>query len=112
MSDLALPSNPSRKEFERHLDTQASPLDVETDLRFRDALAVVMRAVGYIKIFPLRFGAKFFLMWLSLLTPLILPWPIKIVIDNVILGQPVAPDAFPATSGPSLRSWTACRRWR
>ena len=100
MSDLALPANPSRKEFERHLDTQASSLDVDTDLRFRDALAVVMRAVGYIKIFPLRFGAKFFLMWLSLLTPLILPWPIKIVIDNVILGQPVAPDAFPGYFGP------------
>ena len=100
MSDLALPANPSRKEFERHLDTQASSLDVETDLRFRDTLAVVMRAVGYIRIFPLRFGAKFFLMWLSLLTPLILPWPIKIVIDNVILGQPVAPDAFPGYVGP------------
>ena len=100
MSDLALPANPSRKEFERHLDTQASPLDVDTDLRFRDALAVVMRAVGYIKIFPLRFATKFFLMWLSLLTPLILPWPIKIVIDNVVLGQPVAPDAFPGYFGP------------
>ena len=100
MSDIALPANPSRKEFERHLDTQASPLDVETDLRFRDALAVVMRTVGYIKIFPLRFATKFFLMWLSLLTPLILPWPIKIVIDNVILGQPVAPDDFPSYFGP------------
>ena len=100
MSDIALPANPSRKEFERHLDTQASSLDVETDLRFRDALAVVMRTVGYIKIFPLRFATKFFLMWLSLLTPLILPWPIKIVIDNVILGQPVAPDDFPSYFGP------------
>ena len=35
-------------------------------------------------------------MWLSLLTPLVLPWPLKIVIDNVVLGMPVAPEAFPS----------------
>ena len=100
MSDAALAAKPSLAVVERQLDEQASSLDAHTDLRFREALRVVMRAVGYIRIFPLRFAAKFFLMWLSLLTPLILPWPIKIVIDNVVLGQPLAPDAFPGYFAP------------
>ena len=100
MSDAALAAKPSLAMVERQLDEQASSLDAHTDLRFREALRVVMRAVGYIRVFPLRFAAKFFLMWLSLLTPLILPWPIKIVIDNVVLGQPLAPDAFPGYFAP------------
>lgn len=100
MSDAAALAKPSLKAFEQQLDAQASSLDVHTDLRFRETVRVVMRAVGYIRIFPLRFAAKFFLMWLSLLTPLILPWPIKIVIDNVVLRQPLAPDDFPGYFAP------------
>ena len=52
---------------------------------------MVARALTYIKFFPVRFTAKFLLFALSLATPLILPWPIKIVIDNVILQKPVDP---------------------
>ena len=89
--------------FERGLDATASPLDMDTDLRFRQALAVVWRAVAYIRFFPLRFATKFFIMWLSLLTPLILPWPLKIVIDNVVLGDPLAPEAFPRYFRPFVR---------
>ena len=89
--------------FERQLDASASPLDAETDLSLRQTLAVVWRAVAYIRYFPLRFTAKFSLMWLSLLTPLILPWPIKIVIDNVVLGQPVDAEAFPGYLAPFVQ---------
>ena len=89
--------------FERQLDASASPLDSETDLGLRQTLAVVWRAVAYIRYFPLRFAAKFSLMWLSLLTPLILPWPIKIVIDNVVLGQPVDAEAFPGYFAPFVQ---------
>ena len=39
-------------------------------------------------------------MWVSLLTPLILPWPIKMVIDNVVLGLPVDATAFPPYFSP------------
>ena len=89
--------------FERKLDANASPLDVDTDLRFRQTLAVVWRAVAYIRFFPLQFAAKFLIMWLSLLTPLILPWPLKIVIDNVVLRQPLAPETFPPHFTPFVR---------
>ena len=97
--------------FERTLDANASPLDVDTDLRFRQTLAVVWRAVAYIRFFPLRFAAKFFIMWLSLATPLILPFPLKIVIDNVVLGQPLAPEQFPPYFRPFVSFLDGMAAW-
>jgi len=85
---------------ERSLDAAASPLDSDTDLGFRDTCRVIGRALTYIKHFPYRFAAKFVLFAISLMTPLVLPWPIKIVIDNVILQKAVAPEAFPAYFRP------------
>ncbi len=85
---------------ERSLDAAASTLDLDTDLNFRDTCHVIGRALTYIRYFPYRFLAKFVLFATSLMTPLVLPWPIKIVIDNVILQQAVAPDAFPAYFRP------------
>ena len=90
----------SLRDRERKLDAAASPLDVHTDTNLGETLRIVLRAVSYIGYFKARFAAKFLIMWLSLLTPLVLPWPLKIVIDNVVLGMPVAPDAFPSYFRP------------
>jgi len=90
----------SLKAHEAALDAEASSLDSHTDLNFRETLAIVGRALTYIRYFPVRFTTKFFLMWLSLLSPLILPWPIKIVIDNIVLQQPVDTAAFPGYFSP------------
>ncbi len=83
------------KEHEQSLDAAASSLDLDTDLNFRDTCRVIGRSLTYIRYFPYRFMAKFLLFAMSLMTPLIMPWPIKIVIDNVILQKDVAPDTFP-----------------
>ncbi len=83
------------KEHEQSLDAAASSLDLDTDLNFRDTCRVIGRSLTYIRYFPYRFTAKFLLFAMSLMTPLIMPWPIKIVIDNVILQKDVAPDSFP-----------------
>jgi ABC-type multidrug transport system fused ATPase/permease subunit len=99
VSDATLPK-PSLKQHEQALDAEASSLDTQTDVNFRETLALVGRALTFIKYFPVRFATKFFLMWLSLLSPLILPWPIKIVIDNVILQQDLDPGAFPGYFSP------------
>ncbi len=88
------------KEHEQSLDAAASTLDLDTDLNFRDTCRVIGRALTYIRYFPYRFMAKFLLFAMSLMTPLIMPWPIKIVIDNVILQKVVAPDAFPVYFRP------------
>ena len=90
----------SQRDQERKLDAAASPLDVHTDTDFRETLRLVVRAMSYIRYFWGRFTAKFLLMWLSLLSPLILPWPLKIVIDNVVLGTPTDPEAFPVLLRP------------
>ena len=88
------------KEHEQSLDAAASTLDLETDLNFRDTCRVIGRALTYIRYFPYRFMAKFLLFAMSLMTPLIMPWPIKIVIDNVILQKVMVPDAFPVYFRP------------
>ena len=88
------------KEHEQSLDAAASTLDLDTDLNFRDTCRVIGRALTYIRYFPYRFMAKFLLFAMSLMTPLIMPWPIKIVIDNVILQKVMAPDAFPVYFRP------------
>lgn len=100
MSEAALPDRKSLQDRERALDAAASGLDLDTDLNFRQSCGVVARAVSYIKYFPVRFTVKFLLFGLSLATPLILPWPLKIVIDNVILQQAVDPSAFPGYFAP------------
>ncbi len=88
------------KEHEQSLDAAASSLDLDTDLNFRDTCRVIGRSLTYIRYFPYRFMAKFLLFAMSLMTPLIMPWPIKIVIDNVILQKDVAPDTFPVYFRP------------
>ena len=95
MAEASIPEG-SLRDRERKLDAAASPLDVHTDTNLGETLRIVLRAVSYTGYFKARFAAKFLIMWLSLLTPLVLPWPLKIVIDNVVLGMPVAPEAFPS----------------
>ena len=94
------PTPGSQRDQEQRLDAAASPLDVHTDTDFRETLTLVWRAITYIGYFKARFAAKFLLMWLSLLSPLVLPWPLKIVIDNVVLGMPTDPEAFPSYFAP------------
>jgi ABC-type multidrug transport system fused ATPase/permease subunit len=79
----------SLRSVEAGLDRAAHSLDTNTDTNFRETLRIVGRGISYIKYFKLRFTLRALLFWLSLMSPLILPWPIKIVIDNVILGLPI-----------------------
>ena len=100
MTEATLSTKPTLKAHEQALDTAASNLDLDTDVNFRQTCRLIGRALTYIKYFPWRFAAKFLLFALSLMTPLILPWPIKIVIDNVILQKAVDPGAFPSYFTP------------
>ncbi len=102
MSEATVNDQPTLAAREQALDVAASSLDLETDLNFRQTCRVIGRALTYIKFFPGRFTAKFILFAISLASPLILPWPIKVVIDNVILQKAVDADAFPAYFGPFI----------
>ena len=94
------------REGENELDRQASPLDVHTDIGFRETLRVFLRIITYFGLFKARIVAKLVFISLELAFRLmIVVWPAKIVVDHVILGQPIADGitGFPAYFAPFLR---------
>ena len=99
-------SRTSLREGEKQLDRSASPLDVHTDISFRETVQVFMRVIAYFGLFKARIAAKLFFISLELAFRLmIVVWPAKIVVDHVILGQPIAEGiaGFPAYFAPFLR---------
>ncbi|MBW1688740.1 MAG: hypothetical protein JRS35_27225, partial [Deltaproteobacteria bacterium] len=63
-----------------------------------ESIRLMARAFRYVAPFKGRFALKLGLLCLSLLPLLILPWPVKIIIDHFILGVPIGeqPLAYPA----------------
>jgi ABC-type multidrug transport system fused ATPase/permease subunit len=61
----------------------------------RGALRVVGLALRYARPFAARFAVKCGLLLLSVAVLLVLPFPAKILIDHVVLAQPVAGDSNP-----------------
>lgn len=63
-----------------------------------ETATLLRRALRYVRPFRARFGVKLVLLILSLLPFLLLPWPVKIVIDHVVeanpIGQTVTPYPF------------------
>ena len=58
-------------------------------LSTRETLRTMGRAIRYMGPFRRRFAVKLGLLLLSLIPMLMLPWPVKILIDNVIEGRPI-----------------------
>ena len=82
------------RQGEARLDRAASALDANTDIGFRQTLGILWRVAGYFGLFKARIAAKIgFVTGESLFRLLVVPWPGKIVIDHVVLGQPIAEDA-------------------
>jgi len=71
----------------------------------REALRLFARALAYVRPFRARFALKLVLVLLTLLPLLLLPWPVKILVDHVILGLPIAsrPTPYPFFVEPFLR---------
>jgi ABC-type multidrug transport system fused ATPase/permease subunit len=73
-------------------------------LTTRETLQVIRRALRYVEPFKARFSVKVGLMFASLIPMLMLPWPVKIIIDNVIEGRaiddPIRP--YPPLIAPLL----------
>ena len=91
------------RQAEAQLDRSASALDVHTDIAFRETLRIFWRVAMYFRLFKLRIAAKIgFVTVESLFRLMIVPWPAKVIVDHVILGQPIAEDAdgFPGYLAP------------
>ncbi len=63
-----------------------------------ESIRLLARAFRYVAPFKSRFALKLGLLFASLLPLLVLPWPVKIIIDHFILGVPIGeqPLAYPA----------------
>lgn len=70
-------------------------IDLHTDLSNRQVFSILRRTLAFI--WPVRrlFIIKFFLMCGSVIPILVAPWPVKIIIDHVILLQPIDESTVP-----------------
>lgn len=81
----------SLREREAELDARSSGLDTRTDIGAAEALEIIVRVTKYISLFWGRYLAKFFLKLGSYALPLaLLPWPLKVLTDHVVLRIPIS----------------------
>ena len=72
------------------LDARSSGIDIRTDIDYREAAQIIARSFEYIRFFTWRYIGKFVLKLGSYALPLaLIPWPVKILTDHVILGIPI-----------------------
>ncbi|MEM7017455.1 MAG: ABC transporter ATP-binding protein, partial [Pseudomonadota bacterium] len=96
MADVTLKDKPNPhkatlREQEDALDARASTLDVHTDIGLRETFKIIWRGMLLLRFFWGRYLIKWVLNFIALAIPVtILPWPLKIVIDHVVLGRPIA----------------------
>ena len=84
------------------LNLRTSGLDTHTDIDWREALQIIWRAASYIRLFWGRYLVKFAFKLGGYMIPLaILPYPVKILTDHVILGRPMST----ATGYPGYMQW-------
>ena len=87
------------REDERALDTRASLADLRTDIDYRQTFRVIGRSVLFVRYVWVRYAISFASHWVPRNLAIALgPWLAKILIDHVVLGQPVAA----ATGYPSF----------
>ena len=80
----------TRREREALLDARSSGLDTRTDITAKESLTIILRSTAYIRYFPWRYLTKFILKLGSYALPLaLIAWPVKILIDHVVLGMPI-----------------------
>ena len=80
----------SLRERETELDAQASLIDTDTDIGLEDTLHIIFRVASLLRLFWRRFLCHFTLRLMAQAIPLaLLPWPLKIVIDHVVLAMPI-----------------------
>ena len=64
-------------------------VDLDTDLSGFETLRIVGRSLQFIGRVKVFFGIKILFAVVSVLPPLLVPWILKIIVDQVILQQPV-----------------------
>lgn len=90
ITDQELTPKKTRREREEELDRRSSGLDTQTDIDEFETVRIIARSARYIALFPGRYITKFVLKLGSYSLPLLLlPWPVKMLVDHVILSKPL-----------------------
>ncbi len=63
-------------------------VDTDTELTTRQTFALLGRSVGFLKEVRVMLTAKFVFAVIAVLPPLLTPYIVKIIVDQVVLGQP------------------------
>lgn len=95
MTEAQMEIKMSRREKDIALDQAAGNLDLDTEVSLRETLRILGRGVSYLRFFWGRFAIKLALNLLSLVPPMVLPFIAKLVVDHVILGDPIEGSNFP-----------------
>ena len=70
-----------------------APNQQEKEISFSQTLTVFAKLMSYLTLFKARIAAKLgFMTFEHTFRILLLPWPLKIVVDHVILGEPIESD--------------------
>ena len=78
-------------------------IDVDTELTLTDTFVLIGRSIGLLAKVKRLFASKFIFATVALLPALILPWLLKIAVDQVILQRPLDPSVrFPPFLDPFL----------
>ena len=78
------------REDEKALDERASLADRETDIDYRQTFRIIGRSVLFLRYVWFRYAVSFVSHWIpENLAIVVAPWMGKIIIDHVVLGQPV-----------------------
>ena len=89
-----------QREREVDLDRRSSGLDTRTDIGALETARIIGRSSTYIRLFPFRYVLKFLFKLGSYALPLaLLPWPAKMLVNHVILAQPLPEVVNGAISG-------------
>ena len=93
------------REREAELDRRASLVDTDTNLSFGETLEIAARGMFFVRHFFARYMAKVLLQFFAAAIPIsILPWPVKMIIDHVVLGMPMSEaTGYPPLFHPLLR---------
>ena len=87
---ISRPTLRTLREDEDALDERASLADRETDIDYRQTFRIIGRGVLFLRYVWFRYAISFASHWVpENLGLLLAPWMGKIIIDHVVLGQPV-----------------------
>jgi ABC-type multidrug transport system fused ATPase/permease subunit len=81
------------REDELALDKKASLVDTETDVDYRQTFRLIWRCLALIRFFWRRFVVVLSMEWImTAVGTAIAPWAGKVLVDHVVLGQPLPED--------------------